>query len=415
MSASISAWERHRRLFSGLLWDRHSLPDGDRSRLPFAMRILPVGVFVLFPLVLVLGDGIDAVTSGSLGIDFRHAFWPAGRAILEGHTPYPPVDATVLAHGTSFVYPPIVAIALAPVALLPAAVATGIALLATIAALAGALWILNVREWRCYGAAAASPAVLGCVQTAALSGLLALAIAVAWRYRATGPVALVLVAAAIAAKLFLWPLILWVVVIRGMRSAVTTALVASLAVLAPWGLGFPGFRQYPKLLTMLTDVEGDHAYTPRALALALGAHPRLAELIALLIGGFVLALAARAMRNPDADRRVLALSLLAALLLSPVVWSHYFVVLLPIVAIASPRMGWAWLAPLALWLGGGAIDAPNGLQIALGLAGVVIATLPGLVTSDDGGHTTRRRPSGRISRFLPGTSALPSLDRGKSS
>jgi alpha-1,2-mannosyltransferase len=337
-------------------------------------------VFGFVPLLLLASVAYVATIPGaSFGTDFQQAFWPAGHAVLHGRTPYPPVSAMGRDIGL-FVYPPIVAIAVAPMALLPVGVATALALVVTLGALAAALVVLGVTDWRCYGVALASPAVLGCMQTAALSGLIALAIALAWRFRARGPATLALVALAIAVKLFLWPLLFWVLVVRGARYALVTGLSAIALVVLPWALGFPGFSDYPALLSRMTKVEGDHAYTVRALALALGANAQLAEASALLVGGAVLVLAAVASRRPDAARRVFALTLLASLLLSPVVWSHSFVVLLPIVAIGRPRLGLAWLAPLALWLGGGQWDAPGRDRIALGLAAMVVAALPGLVS-----------------------------------
>ena len=375
-------------------------PGGLRAALvrvaPFtAFGFVPIGIAVVF-----LGG---AVAFDALGLDFRQAYWPAGHAVLQGHTPYPPVDAHVLARGASFVYPPVVAIALAPFALLPVGVATVLAVILTTAALAGTLWTLGVRDWRCYGAAVASPAVLGCIQTAALSAPFVLAIALAWRGRSRGPAAPILIAAVVAAKLFLWPLLLWLAVARGLRTSVAAALGAVGLALTPWLLGFPGFRQYPHLLTLLTQVEGGHAYTPRALALSLGAGTQLAEIVAIAAGGSVLAFAVATARRPDAELRTLALTILAALLLSPVVWSHYFVLLLPIAAIARPTIGWAWIALPALWLSGGSWDAPSGLQVAIGLAVMVLATLPGLAArvttvsaaSSSPSHRSPKTPSAR--------------------
>lgn len=353
---------------------------GDRvSSLRAALAdVAPFAIFGLIPAGLAVVFLGSALFSHVLGLDFSQAFWPAGEAVLHGRTPYPPVDASVLVRGASFVYPPVVAIAVAPLAFLPVGVATALAVSWTVGALVGTLWVLGVRDWRCYGASLASPAVLGCIQTAALSGLLALAIALAWRHRERGAAAPVLIVVAIAAKLFLWPLLLWLAVTRGLRTAAVAAVATLVLVLGPWLAGFPGLRQYPNLLTVLADVEGDHAFTPRALALSLGTSTRLAELVAVLAGGAVLAVAVAGIRRPDADRRTLALTILAALLLSPVVWSHYFVVLLAVVAIARPRMGWPWLVLPALWLGGGAWNAASGAQVAVGLVVMVLATMSAL-------------------------------------
>ena len=315
-----------------------------------------------------------------LGLDFREAFWPAGRAVLDGRTPYPPLDGNVLARGTSFVYPPLVALLVAPLALLPVTVATALAVIATALALAGTLRALDVRDWRCYGAAFASAPVLDCIQTASMSAFFALGIALAWRFRAHGLRTPLLVAALIAAKLFLWPLLLWLVVVRGVRSALLTALGAGAAVLAPWLLGFPGLTEYPRLLSLLVDVEGRDGYSPRALALALGAGPGLAQALAVAAGGCVLATAALELRSGGAQLRALALTLLASLLFSPLVWSHYFVVLLPVIAIASPRLRWPWFVLIVFWAGGGAPTVAGGTpQVALGLAVMIVAALAGVL------------------------------------
>jgi hypothetical protein len=387
-------WREEQR---GPLFVRHraaAAENGGRDLWRLGLRVASLYVFGFLPLLLLASVAYVATGQGaSFGTDFQQTFWPAGHAVLHGQTPYQPVAA--MGKGTGlFVYPPIVAIAMAPMALIPAGIATALALAVTLVSLAAALFVLGVTDWRCYGAALASPAVLGCMQTAALSGLIALAVALAWRFRARGPATAALVALAIAVKLFLWPLCLWVLVVRGTRVALATGLLAIALVLLPWALGFPGFHAYPALLSQLTTVEGDHAYTTRALALALGANARLAEVSALLVGTAVLTLAAFASRRPDAARRVFALTLLSSLLLSPIVWSHYFVVLLPIIAIGRPRLGLAWLAPLALWLGGGQWDAPGRDRIALGLAALVVATLPGLVRSrprEEAAQAFRRR------------------------
>ena len=74
-----------------------------------------------------------------------------------------------------------------------------------IAAVAATLAVLGVRDWRCYGAAYLSIAVLHDIRLGALTPLLALGLALVWRWReqarAAVPLALIMVA-----KLFLWPL-----------------------------------------------------------------------------------------------------------------------------------------------------------------------------------------------------------------
>jgi hypothetical protein len=348
-----------------------------------AGRILPLVAFLLAPLALAGAFLWMVISDGLLGGDYRYVFWQAGQDVLHGRTPYPPLDPSLLAHRAAFVYPPIVAIALTPFSLLPVWVATVLMVLLCAAAIACSLWVLDVRDWRCYTVVLASPAVLACLQTAAFSGFLALAVALAWRHRARGWTTPVLLAVAITAKLFLWPLLLWLVIVRGLRCGVATGAGVLALIFAPWLLGFPGLEDYRQLLSLLTDVEGAHAYTPRALAHSLGAGWRVSEAVALVAGGGVLLAALALRRGADAHRRTLALTVLASLLLSPLVWAHYLLVLLPLLALASRRLSWAWFVPLGLWFAGGTWGTPSSTEIAVSLAVMVLAAAAVFQSSRD--------------------------------
>ena len=327
----------------------------------------------LVPAVLLSYYLVEFVPRDSLGIDFRDSFWPAAQAVLHGRSPYPARHSPAVSGGEAFVYPPLVAIALAPLGLLSVGPATLLVIGVSLAALTGTLWVLGVRDWRCYGTIAASTPVLESLQTAALSPLLALAIAIAWKQRRSGVGMPLAIVAAIVAKLFLWPLLVWVVIVRGPRTGAATASAAVILVVLPWLLGFPGGRAYPQLLSELTRIEGADAFTPRSLALALGAGTIGAQAAALALGGAVIAIAIAICRKAGAEQRTLALCVLAALWLSPIVWGHYLVILLPTLAIARPRLSAIWFAPLILWYCGGPLTPPTALQITvcLGVMGIV--------------------------------------------
>ena len=102
----------------------------------------------------------------------------------------------------------------------------------------------------------------------------------------------------------------------------------------------------------------------------------MAEAVAIVAGGAVLGAAFLIRRGERADRRSVALTLFAALLLSPIVWAHYLVVLLPPVAIVYPRLSAAWLVPWGLWFAGGTWTTPSTAQITVSL--VVMATVTAL-------------------------------------
>jgi hypothetical protein len=80
------------------------------------------------------------------------------------------------------------------------------------------------------------------------------------------------------------------------------------------------------------------------------------------------------------DAAPLALALAAALLLSPIVWTHYYILLLVPIAIARPRLSALWFVPLAFWI------EPNleyfGDSWRLGvelLAGAAVCLYPGFL------------------------------------
>jgi hypothetical protein len=142
---------------------------------------------------------------------------------------------------------------------------------------------------------------------------------------------------------------------------------------------------------MLTDIEGRHAYTIRALLLSLGSNAHVAEAAAIVVGGAVLLAAVAIRTRPDAELRMLALVLLAALLLSPIVWAHYLLILLPPVAIASRRLSAVWFVPWGLWFAGGTWTTPSTAEIAVALTVTVLVAALVVVP----GRAARARPQGQ--------------------
>ena len=139
-----------------------------------------------------------------------------------------------------------------------------------IAAVAATLAVLGVRDWRCYGAAYLSIAVLHDVRLGALTPLLALGLALVWRWReqarAAVPLALIVVA-----KLFLWPLAVWLVATGRVRVALRGVVLAVGASALGWAvIGFAGLADYPKLLSVLAEAEQGRGYSLVSAGLWLG-------------------------------------------------------------------------------------------------------------------------------------------------
>jgi hypothetical protein len=71
-------------------------------------------------------------------------------------------------------------------------------------------------------------------------------------------------------------------------------------------------------------------------------------------------------RRGDA-RSSFILAIAASLAFTPVVWLHYFTLLLVVVALAQPRLGALWLVPLAFFLTPGSGD-PTPFQTSVTFA-----------------------------------------------
>src|SRR5438093_2202647 len=98
------------------------------------------GIALLVTALLVFTNRlVDAARHDLLAYDFRQTFLPAGQALLHGHSPYP-----------DYGYPPLVAFLSVPFALVSRPDIFLTVLL--IACVPVALWLLGVRDWRCYAA-----------------------------------------------------------------------------------------------------------------------------------------------------------------------------------------------------------------------------------------------------------------------
>jgi hypothetical protein len=143
---------------------------------------------------------------------------------------------------------------------------------------------------------------------------------------------------------------------------------------------------YPGLLRHLSDDEASSSYS--IIALAVRAH--LPEGVGVVLSVFVavglIALAVwialdqrRSFRVRDVA--VLTLVLTAALAASPIVWVHYFLLLLVPLALTQPRLSVLWLVPFAYYpLGESAWPAGDGRKLGIALAATLLILAGSLVT-----------------------------------
>jgi alpha-1,2-mannosyltransferase len=289
----------------------------------------------------------------SQAADFHFNYYYAAEAIRAGRDFYP-------VHGFVFrgqdhlvidyVYPPLVALLTVPWTLLPIGLAESMFQILLVVAFVATLAILGVRDWRCYGLAFLWPPVTDAVSTGNISILLGLGAALVWTYRDRSRVVGPVLGVTIAAKVFLWPLTIWLAGTRRLTAAVWSVGVAAGVLVLSWALvGFRGLLDYPGLVSRLTDLMDERSYTIYALGVELGLPTGAAWVLwiaaaAAVLGGSVV-LAVR-----GDDRRAFVLALTAALAFSPIVWLHYFALLLVVVAVAEPELAPIWFIGLPLQL-----------------------------------------------------------------
>src|SRR5207244_3568905 len=135
-------------------------------------------------------------------------------------------------------------------------------------------------------------------------------------------------------------MVLWFMVARRRASAICVAIGALVAALSV--LPFTSLTVYARLMRSLAATFGPQSLSPAGLLAQSGLADSAAALAGYLIGTVVLAVAAK--------RRSFALTLAASLLLSPIVWLHYYLLLAVPAAFVSRRLSGVWLLPLVLWV-----------------------------------------------------------------
>jgi alpha-1,2-mannosyltransferase len=311
---------------------------------------LELGLFVEVPLI-VIGTLAWASTQGGFWFYDFTIFRAAGNAVLHGASPHVAPTAALLAQNNKFVYPTPYAFLFAPFTLLPPLAGKLVFLALSIAALAFALRLLGVRDRRCFAVALFGAPVYVALGIGTIGPLLLLLVAAAWRYR-DRTISGVLLAIAAAAKLFLWPLLIWLVATRRLRAS--GASVATLALISLlWALiDLDGLRHYTTTLRVLNQVQRWKSYSPQSLAISLNLGARAGEIFTLAVAAVGIALIVWLARQPEGDRRSFSAGAALALLTTPILWLHYLVFLLVPIALLRPRLSRLWLVPVALWVTG---------------------------------------------------------------
>lgn len=306
-------------------------------------------LFGLVPLVVTLILIAFEARLNALALDLRVAYWPAGIRLLHGASPYA-VSPREIANGWSFVYPALSALVLAPLALLSNGAAQVLWTLVCLACIPAILYVLGVTDWRVYGLVMLWSPVFDGWLSGNLTLPLALAVALTWRYRDRPIVAGLLTAGAISAKPFVWPLGLWLLATRRWRAALW-ALAGGLAInLLAWGaVGFSEINVYLQLSSEVTKALWRGGYSVMAVAHHLGAGRGTGEVLLVAVSAAVTAALVYIGSVRHRERDAFGLMVLLMLVATPLLWSHYFCLLLIPLALALPRLNLAWGVGLLMW------------------------------------------------------------------
>ncbi len=351
-----------------------------RAVTPFTLLVLAFAGLILYA----------NAKGNQYGFDFHGGIWTAGRDLLAGRSPYPPPHAdALLVPGNEYVLPPLLAVLAVPFSVLPFTVAIVLWNVACIAAFVGALALLGLRDRRAYLIALCSFPFVASLVLGQPDGLLALAAALAWRFRDSWRGALA-VGVLIAAKLLAWPLLIWLLATRRFRSAAVAAGSSVLLVASTWALfGFKGLAAYPRLLAADAHAFQVRSHSVVALAMRAGAAEQVARLLMVAVAVGIALVVLRLSRGSDLGWFTAALAF--GLLSSPLLWSHYLTLLFVPLAISRKRADAVWLLTIAFWL---SHQEPPAHAWQIGLVLSTIGAVAVAVTrGGGGGRSTRERPA----------------------
>jgi alpha-1,2-mannosyltransferase len=316
-------------------------------------------------------------------------FLRAGDAAARGLQVYPTAGTPAVYSGFSFVYPYFALWPFILLAELPTVMGTAIVFsISALAVMAACMVGTRDGPWRAVFVLCTAFTITG-LQLGALSPLLFAGVVFLWRARGR-PRLFVLAGPVIACKLFLAPLLVWLLLARRYR-ALAWASGSAIALLSVgFVLGPIDPTQYLSMLAQLGAHEARSGFGLIGALMNAGIGMSVAQASSWALA-LVVVLAVRHWYRRTHDERVLfCAGIVVSLLLTPVLWSHYLVVLAAaLLAYDAPRR-WFVLLALTSW----AISPPHGVaDSALIQAGALTATA--LAVAFIVGSSTRARHLGR--------------------
>jgi hypothetical protein len=332
-------------------------------------------------------------------------FLRAGAAVADGRDPYPQPGTPEVYSGFAFVYPYLMALPFVPLARLPHAGAETFIALSVLAVLGGA-GLAGARRWRTFALVLVASCTITGLQMGTLNALLFAGLAALWRYRDRPAAAGVLAALLVYSKLFLFPLPLWLL-LTGRYRATAFSAVALAALFGVGELVSPvGMTAYADMLGVLAREEAPDGLSLTGLLMNAGLGVTAATWLARSAAAALLAACWAGARRAADERLLFAGTVTAALVASPIVWSHYLLLLaVPLLVLAPERDGALATATAASWL----LVTPHlSTTTDLVVSAVVLLLLVAGPLLDSARRVERpdRRRATRVALVSAGTAAL---------
>ena len=289
-------------------------------------------------------------------------FLHAGGAVLHELRLYPQPSSPAVFSGSSFVYPYLAVLPFVPLAAVSAHAGVIVFFIVSVAAvIAACLTDPRHDPWLALLVLCASFTITG-LQLGSLSPLLFAGAVFMWRLR-DRPVAFAAVAAAVVvAKLFLAPVLLWPLLAGRRRAFAYATVLTTLLVAVGFAAGPLGPASYLHLLSQLGSHEARAGFGLIGALMNAGFSATAAQACAAALAATILATSYLNWRRTQDERVLYCAGITASLLASPVLWSHYLVLLAAaLLAAGAPRR---WFVALAL--GSWAIALPHGLHPTTG-------------------------------------------------
>lgn len=279
-----------------------------------------------------------------------HIFLAAGRAVADGRLPYP-TTAAQLARNSAFVYPLAAAWAFVPLSRLSVSDAELAYTVLSAAAIAAGMWLLQVRRARDAVPVMLSAFALRSITLGTVEPILFLLLALVWRYRGSPGRCGVALGAAIMLKPVVAPVLLFLVLTRRTAAAGITLATCALLWAAATGWRY-SVGSYVSLLHRLSKIETDHSLSTTALLHSHDVSASAATAILVVAAAALVAAVAVAARRAgpaELDTAAYAVTVGVSVLISPIVWSHYDLLLVAPLCVLRDRTRWLWAAFAASW------------------------------------------------------------------